>query len=102
VSRSFGILSVLLVLAAAAAVSVAGAAAADARSIDGVRMHEAPGYTRVVFDVSGPVRYQLFTLESPHRVVIDVGDARPRPGFDPARAGSTGQVTALGGVLDGG
>jgi N-acetylmuramoyl-L-alanine amidase len=88
--RSFGILSALLVLVAAGA--------AYSSSIEGVRMHEAPGYTRVVFDVSGPVRHQLFTLENPHRVVIDIGDARARPGFDPARAGSAGRVTALRGA----
>lgn len=59
------------------------APAAVATEIEGVRMHEAPDYTRVVFDTSAPVRFDLFTLENPRRVVIDLADARPRSGFDP-------------------
>lgn len=71
----------------------APSAAAAARQVEGVRMHEAPDYTRVVFDTSGPVRFELFTLENPHRVVIDVEDARARPGFDPAGTRTDGSVT---------
>lgn len=36
-----------------------------------VRMSEAAGTTRVVFDLSGPVEHNLFTLSKPERVVID-------------------------------
>src|SRR3546814_7457157 len=32
---------------------------------------QAPG-TRVVLDLSEPVTYRLFTLENPHRVVLDL------------------------------
>jgi N-acetylmuramoyl-L-alanine amidase len=56
--------------------------------VEGVRMHEAPDYTRVVFDISGPVEYDLFTLDNPRRVVIDLRDTSARPGFDPALANS--------------
>jgi N-acetylmuramoyl-L-alanine amidase len=47
-------------------------------------MHEAPDYTRVVFDTTGPVTYTLFTLADPHRVVIDLRATSARPGFDPS------------------
>ncbi len=52
-------------------------------------MHESPEYTRVVFDISGNVAYDLFTLENPNRVVVDLADTTPSAGFDPA-------VVALG------
>jgi len=58
-------------------------AGAASRSLKSVRMHESPEYTRVVFDISGSVRYELFTLENPRRVVIDLADTAPVPGFDP-------------------
>lgn len=54
-----------------------------AATLEGVRMHEAPDYTRVVLDVSGDVGYDLFTLDNPKRVVIDLADTRPVAGFDP-------------------
>lgn len=46
-----------------------------ATSIDEVRMWRAPDHTRLVFDLSDAVNYKLFTLDNPHRVVIDVVDA---------------------------
>jgi N-acetylmuramoyl-L-alanine amidase len=54
------------------------------RSLLRVRMHEAPEYTRVVFDISAAVRYDLFALDNPHRVVIDLADTGPAETFDPA------------------
>ena len=49
--------------------------------VEGVRMHEAPNYTRVVFDTSAPVRFELFSLSDPERVVIDIAGAKPGAGF---------------------
>ncbi len=43
---------------------------ADA-SIHGVRMWSAPDHTRLVFDVSKQVQHRLFSLQDPHRLVID-------------------------------
>jgi len=60
------------------------AAEAAGLSLKGVRMHEAPEYTRVVFDISGTVRYDLFTLENPARVVVDLSQTQPGDEFDPA------------------
>ncbi len=74
---------------------VASAQAASGR-VDGVRMHEAPDYTRVVFDTSGPVRYEVFTLDNPARVVVDLKDTGARPGFDPSISNPRGErVTAV-------
>jgi len=63
---------VLLLLA------LAPVALADQVQVENVRMWPAPDHTRVVFDVSGPVAHQVFTLEDPERVVIDMRDTRLR------------------------
>ena len=49
--------------------------------INEVRMWRAPDHTRLVFDLSAAVNYSLFTLEDPHRVVIDIEDSELRDGF---------------------
>ena len=56
---------------------------AQAVELKGVRSHESPEHTRVVFDASGPVRYQLMTLEDPDRVVVDLQDVKLAQGFVP-------------------
>ncbi len=43
--------------------------------VEGVRVWSAPDHSRLVFDVSGPVKYKLFTLDKPDRVVIDFQNA---------------------------
>ena len=53
-------------------------------TLQGVRMHEAPDSTRVVFDTSGLVRYKVFTLKNPDRVVVDLVNVRPEIQFDPS------------------
>ncbi|MEM7077813.1 MAG: N-acetylmuramoyl-L-alanine amidase [Pseudomonadota bacterium] len=58
--------------------------ALHAATLQGVRMHEAPDSTRVVFDTDATITYDVFTLENPHRVVVDLTGVRPRTGFDPA------------------
>ncbi|MGH8467535.1 MAG: N-acetylmuramoyl-L-alanine amidase [Gammaproteobacteria bacterium] len=50
-------------------------------------MWAAPDNTRVVFDLSAPVNYHLFTMTHPHRVVLDIEGGRfvkPPPPSDPA------------------
>lgn len=47
-----------------------------AASVDDIRLWRAPDHTRLVFDVSDAVTYNLFVLENPHRVVIDINDSR--------------------------
>jgi len=55
-----------------------------ATQLHGVRMHEAPDSTRVVFDTDAKVSFKIFTLDNPHRVVVDLQGVSPKPGFDPA------------------
>ena len=40
--------------------------------VENVRVWAAPDSTRVVFDVSGPVDYELAQISNPFRVVIDL------------------------------
>jgi len=54
-----------------------GVAAADADFLS-VRLWAAPDHTRVVFDTSGPVTHNLFTLQNPDRLVVDVPAAQAK------------------------
>lgn len=47
-----------------------------AGDIRDLRVWRSPDYTRVVIDVDSHVEYSVFVLENPHRVVIDVSNAR--------------------------
>lgn len=42
--------------------------------VEEVRTWNGPDHTRVVFDLSAPVQHNVFTLDSPHRAVIDLPD----------------------------
>ncbi len=50
-------------------------AQAEAVRIENVRIWAAPDSTRVVFDISETVEYQLSMLDNPFRVVIDIDNA---------------------------
>ena len=45
-------------------------------TVDNVRIWAAPDSTRVVFDISGPVKHKFFTLSGPNRTVIDIKNSR--------------------------
>ncbi len=45
-------------------------------AVQHLRLWRAPDHTRLVFDTSGPVEHHLFLLQDPHRIVIDIEDAR--------------------------
>jgi len=47
-------------------------------TVDSLRVWRAPDHTRVVLDMSGAVNYQLFSLENPHRLVVDIINASNR------------------------
>lgn len=49
------------------------AAAADT-ALTALRMSANDERSRLVFDLDGPVEHQVFTLEGPHRVVVDIED----------------------------
>ncbi len=53
-----------------------------AEQISSVRVWNAPDNTRVVFDLSGPVKHHLFTLSNPNRVVIDIPNAQKSKALD--------------------
>jgi N-acetylmuramoyl-L-alanine amidase len=57
---------------------LAGQCLSQAAPVDfrNVRLWAAPDHTRIVFDTSGPVSHNLFTLDNPDRLVIDVPAAR--------------------------
>jgi N-acetylmuramoyl-L-alanine amidase len=44
--------------------------------VKGVRLWTAPDHTRLVLDTDGPVEHQIFALDNPDRLVIDIKDAR--------------------------
>ncbi|MFZ5605222.1 MAG: N-acetylmuramoyl-L-alanine amidase, partial [Pseudomonadota bacterium] len=50
--------------------------------ITSVRVWQAPDNTRLVFDLSGPIEHQLFTLQNPDRVVIDLAQADRTSGIN--------------------
>ncbi|PJK30395.1 N-acetylmuramoyl-L-alanine amidase [Minwuia thermotolerans] len=62
-------------LAILAAVVLTAAPAGAASLIKGVRTGEHVGLTRVVVDLSGEAEWNLFVLDDPFRVVIDIEDA---------------------------
>lgn len=64
--KRFGLLLFLLLISVANAGSL---------KVNGVRLWAAPESTRVVFDVTGPVEHQLFTLKGPDRLVVDLKHA---------------------------
>ena len=51
---------------------------AKTATVDSVRVWAAPDSTRIVFDTSGPIKYKLFTLDKPHRAVIDIKNSSIR------------------------
>jgi len=49
--------------------------------IQDTRLWSAPDHTRVVFDLSAPVKYHVFRLNNPVRIVIDIQNASLRSSF---------------------
>lgn len=70
-----GLLGLLCLVAALPAMAV---------TLQGVRMHEAPDSTRLVFDTNGEVRFKVFTLNNPQRVVVDLLNVTDQGNFDPS------------------
>ena len=52
-----------------------------AADIESVRLWRAPDKTRLVLDLSGTVEHNLFALQSPNRLVIDISDSRIKAKF---------------------
>jgi N-acetylmuramoyl-L-alanine amidase len=47
---------------------------AQAAVVESVRSYRAPEYTRLVFDLSAEVKHEIFTLDNPGRIVVDLSD----------------------------
>ena len=54
----------------------AAASAAAPAEVGDVRLWSGPEGTRLVLDLSAPVRHEVFSLENPDRIVIDLQNAR--------------------------
>ena len=50
-----------------------------AAEINSVRLWRAPDNTRLVFDVDGAIEYKVFSLDNPHRLVIDITNITNQP-----------------------
>ncbi|MGE3320043.1 MAG: N-acetylmuramoyl-L-alanine amidase [Candidatus Berkiella sp.] len=61
-----------------------------AQKIDSLRVWASPSSTRVVLDLSGEVKYKLFTLDNPHRVVLDVEDTELKSKLDETKLAESG------------
>ena len=48
-----------------------------ANQLNGIRLHDAPDSTRVVLDTSQASSYRIFSMQRPHRVVVDLRDTKP-------------------------
>lgn len=68
----------LTLVVAAAGVLCCPLHAAD---VTGARVWSGKDYTRLVFELSGPVKYTLFELKHPGRVVLDLDGSRVAKGF---------------------
>jgi len=55
---------------------VSAATRAEPVTVQHMRVWRAPDHTRIVFDLSGPLEHRLFTLQDPHRIVVDMDNAR--------------------------
>ncbi len=63
------------------ACSMQAAAAATVVILD-ARLWSAPDHTRLVFDLSAPIRYHVFRLSAPERIVLDIQHASLRTRLD--------------------
>lgn len=54
---------------------------AQAADVKALRVWAAPEYTRTVIDLSDKVEYRVFTLQDPHRLVLDIENAKPKAEF---------------------
>ncbi len=60
---------------------------AKTAQVTGVRVWDSPDTTRLVFDLSKPIKHNVFSLKKPHRIVIDFRDSKVQavlPGVSPS------------------
>ncbi|MCW8195324.1 AMIN domain-containing protein [Proteobacteria bacterium 005FR1] len=76
-------------------------AAVAKESINGVRLWRAPDSTRIVFDLSGPIKHNLFTLDNPRRIVVDIEDVELAASVSTLSLGETPIADIRTGVRNG-
>lgn len=69
--------------------------------VHGMRLSQASEYTRLVLDLSGPVRHNIIALQNPSRLVIDIPDARLLASLSADALENTGIRHIRSGVRDG-
>lgn len=74
----------------------ATACAAPLAEIQALRVWAGPDHTRVVFDVSGPLDYKVFSLDNPHRLVLDINSAALAKAFTAPEASGVLQGVRTG------
>ena len=47
-----------------------------AANISDIRAWNAPDHTRIVFDISSPVNYELIQLKNPDKIVVDINNGK--------------------------
>ena len=79
------------------------ASISQANEVEGIRLWASPESTRVVLDLDRPTAHNVFSLENPNRLVIDLDDSRvsPSANFSEARGlvSNLRTGTRSGGVL---
>ena len=57
--------------------------------VSDIRTWRAPDHTRVVFDLTGPIKHTLLVLENPDRVVVDLKNTQLKAGFQSLKLDKT-------------
>ncbi len=83
------------------ALSAVGACVAHGAAVEGLRLSRAPEYTRLVLDLTGPVKHKIIALQNPSRLVIDIPDTRLLTSLQLAALADTGISNIRSGVRDG-
>jgi len=92
---------VVLMTAALLTALLPGLSRAGQTDVKSVRIWSAPDHTRIVLDLASPVRHNIFALDGPDRLVVDVRDARLRDGLPDADADDLLVSGLRSGVRDG-
>lgn len=73
----------------------------QAASVDNLRLWAAPDHARLVFDLSSPAAANVFSLDNPRRLVIDLDDSRLNASVDDLNLEGSAISTVRTGVRDG-
>ena len=74
------------------------AAEVYAADIESARLWRGPDHTRLVLDLSDSIDYEIFPLQNPERLVIDIADSSLRTSFDNLNLSKTPIVKIRSGI----